>query len=676
MSDKHQFILSPMNQDYPLIMVRDRVLTIGRSETCDYTVNNQFLSFVHASLLKKGDKLIATDLDSTNGIFINDERVPTGELKDGDILRFGSIRYKVEHRELKQSYPHLPENTDTQKLMKDEVVISGLTSSRIKNSLREVSIPMSREATTIINSDDFETLRPSTNQEQTIIGLFPQFEFSEFIFEEDIEGSAFDLNDREKSLEVTSLFGNCIHEVDYFVSSEKKLVLTAKTGEENKIAVPIMGLNEDLKLAESIGDDKFRLLKTDFFDYKIYTAEGVKTDCFLTQDTYDLDTNDLVVISNDNLKIYLKQTDSPPPTKKVKFFDRDKLLVWLFSFFAIFWLLFIGLLFVFEPEEKPKDPEKISKKIDRILYKKKIIKPLRAKIEDKEASDKTEVDNTIVDNKQKKKLIREDEPREEEVEREPVEEETEEEPTQVEGKDDVKEKVIAPSPPVLDPEPVEDPKPAKAQKISKKVVRTSLKTKKVISPATKIKSLTSKYSQALSNISSNTSKSKSSKKLRKSITQTTGKAGKQDVSFIANKRRKSNVLRGKRIGNFGTGKVNAGSSGRVIGLKNSIARKTVILGMLDPRDVQNVLRKHLPRFSYCYDLELERKNTRFSTTIDLKFTITEKGRAIKPSFTTKKLTFSSKAIRCFRKVISTIQFPKPRGGGIVKVRQPINLEPK
>ncbi len=697
MSQKRQFILTPLNEEYPLILVESRILTVGRSETCDYTIKNEFLSQVHASLLRKGDTLIASDLDSTNGVFINDEKITTSELKAGDILRFGSVRYKVEFRELQKTAAGISDNTATQKLLKNEDIQAELTQSAIYLTNSEITQPeksitkveeivektttqakvekTSPDRTTIITKEEVKKPLPST-QDQTIVGLFPQFEFTEFIFEEEVSGTAFDFENRERCLEVTSLFGDCIYEVDYFKQSEKELVLTADLKKSNKLSVPIMGLREDLNIAEVNKDGQFKLLKTDFFDYKIYTAEGVKTNCFLTQDSYDLDVNDLVVISNDNLNIYLKQTDSPPTTTKVKFFDRDKLLFWLFTFFSVFWLLFVVGLFIFEPEEKPKDPEKISKKIDRILYKKKVIKPLKPVEEATESSDKTEVDNTKVDEKEKKNEIVEDEPKVEEAKGEPVEEESEEEPTQKESKDDVKERVVAPSPPAPAPEPVVKPQPVKAPKVTKKVVRTSLKAKKVIPPASKIKSLTSKFSQALSDLSSNTSGSKSSKKLRKSITQTSGSTGKTDVSFIANKRRNSDVLRGKRIGDFGAGKVTTGTTGRAIGLKNSIGKRTVILGMLDPRDIQNVLRQHLPRFAYCYDRELERKNKRFSTTIDLKFTITGQGRAIKPSFTTRSMTFSSTAINCFRRVMSTIQFPKPRGGGIVKVRQPINLEPK
>lgn len=69
---------------------------VGRSATCDLAIDNGRLSRQHAKLTLKGKVLVVEDLGSTNGTFVNNQKItsPT-PLSDGDTLAFEEVRYKV-----------------------------------------------------------------------------------------------------------------------------------------------------------------------------------------------------------------------------------------------------------------------------------------------------------------------------------------------------------------------------------------------------------------------------------------------------------------------------------------------------------------------------------------------------------------------------------------------------
>jgi len=50
------------------------------------------VSRVHARVWHRDDTYFVTDLSSTNGTWVNEERISEAELKDDDVIRFGSTR--------------------------------------------------------------------------------------------------------------------------------------------------------------------------------------------------------------------------------------------------------------------------------------------------------------------------------------------------------------------------------------------------------------------------------------------------------------------------------------------------------------------------------------------------------------------------------------------------------
>ncbi len=67
---------------------------VGREPDLDISVDSDTLSRRHARLVKAADGWWLEDLGSTNGSYVNDERVERRVLCDGDRLRFGGAIFK------------------------------------------------------------------------------------------------------------------------------------------------------------------------------------------------------------------------------------------------------------------------------------------------------------------------------------------------------------------------------------------------------------------------------------------------------------------------------------------------------------------------------------------------------------------------------------------------------
>jgi len=65
---------------------------IGRSKDNELTLDDNSISRRHAEIHRsQGDEFTIIDLDSMNGVFINNEKVKIQQLKEGDIVEFGDI---------------------------------------------------------------------------------------------------------------------------------------------------------------------------------------------------------------------------------------------------------------------------------------------------------------------------------------------------------------------------------------------------------------------------------------------------------------------------------------------------------------------------------------------------------------------------------------------------------
>ena len=71
------------------------VKTVGRAPRADFVVDAALVSRLHCRLAAGSGEIEATDLRSTNGTYVNGERVARAVLRDGDRLRVGAVELVV-----------------------------------------------------------------------------------------------------------------------------------------------------------------------------------------------------------------------------------------------------------------------------------------------------------------------------------------------------------------------------------------------------------------------------------------------------------------------------------------------------------------------------------------------------------------------------------------------------
>ena len=160
--DKEFFVASFTIKNQPRtkkleFAVRQR-LSVGRTKENDLWLDDASVSKIHAALILNSEKhLVVADTGSTNGTFINDERIAYGRafaVKAGDKLKFGSVEIALEHlvKEVAPEDIYAPENALenknlTAKSMNFETVPSDL-SDEIKPVRGEKTLLISDAAAT------------------------------------------------------------------------------------------------------------------------------------------------------------------------------------------------------------------------------------------------------------------------------------------------------------------------------------------------------------------------------------------------------------------------------------------------------------------------------------------------------------------------------------------------
>lgn len=163
-----------------------------------------------------------------------------------------------------------------------------------------------------------------------------------------------------------------------------------------------------------------------------------------------------------------------------------------------------------------------------------------------------------------------------------------------------------------------------------------------------------------------------------------GKSGMKDVSFNAGSSDKGALVAGADIGvgkfNGSDSKGNGSGSYGARGLASKkgfdsayLEPKTVVLGSMDPELLRKILREYIPQFRHCYQQELIAHDEKIKGIIDLNFTINAVGKVSRFDIKVKDAQFSKKGVNCMGNVLGLIDFPKPKGGGVVDVRQPLNF---
>jgi EAL domain-containing protein (putative c-di-GMP-specific phosphodiesterase class I) len=67
--------------------------TVGRNESCDYQIRSARVSREHAEFVREGASIRVRDLKSTNGTFVNGQRIDEHRLVDGDLVVIADVHF-------------------------------------------------------------------------------------------------------------------------------------------------------------------------------------------------------------------------------------------------------------------------------------------------------------------------------------------------------------------------------------------------------------------------------------------------------------------------------------------------------------------------------------------------------------------------------------------------------
>jgi len=91
-SQSHLVGVTDPVKDMRFALRRGRTL-VGRRETNDIVLPEPSVSSLHAWIINANDKYRVMNMLSTNGTFVNDEKVHEATLVHGDRVRFGSVEF-------------------------------------------------------------------------------------------------------------------------------------------------------------------------------------------------------------------------------------------------------------------------------------------------------------------------------------------------------------------------------------------------------------------------------------------------------------------------------------------------------------------------------------------------------------------------------------------------------
>ena len=602
--------------EFPL---NKKKLMVGRCPQADIFIDDPALSFYHAFIVidQHGGKII--DLDSDNGIYLNGARVEKTFFADGDILRFGPIELHIQERTNEVDAPGFEDQ--------DAGIVEKMEEAHITDLPPELPpmpglVVIDGEYCDIVFDDE------AFGASDKVAATEEQFDFQEFIDPEELNEKDIQPISRikdELAIEVTVLMNGNVLSIDYLPLKNKTYYASCLGRHKGTISIPCLEEEDRLPFIDVDGTD-IKIHKLPSFNAK--NRETGQDELFCNADSAKLLQKDVIIYDYKTVQVVVRIKDAPPALRAAPFFGREReFQKEAGKIFGTIMGIMLMLLFIDTTVEVPK------KKI-AVIYRKAIKAKKKSDTKSKSVTDKLDKDTGVKKNKQP-----------------------------------VKDTKMAKKSPNKAP-----PKKTKPQK-QKKMAKAAPAHQKV-QKKPKMKAYKFKSNTKLSSLFGSTKNLKPTK-INKN-TATAGTTGFKSISNVSdsNLSAKSNGPVGT-LGKDLNGKYDSSSGAQGLSSKSGVDTtysdpKTVVLGSMDPELLRKILKEYLPQFRHCYQQELER-NEAAKGVIDLHFRINPNGTVSKIKIKGKRARFSSAGSGCMAGVLKLIDFPTPKGGGVVDVKQPLNF---
>jgi len=597
------------------ITLDKKKLLVGQFEGADIAIADSSLSHYHAFITidENGGKIM--DLDSENGIFLNGQRVKSSYFSTGDILRLGSIEFHME-----EIYVEGESQIEDQ----DNGLVESLGEEKILEMPNELPpipglVVIDGEYCDIVFDEaDFV---PVTEPEAISIKDIA----ADYIdpIEQELKGDNISETD-EKAIEVILMSQGQILTVEYLELKNQTLFATPLAGGKNRIHIPGLDREEAFPFVE-VKNGTINVHPIPGFEARNIGPES----CSITGSSpLVLGEDDVFDFNMKTVQVMVRLTDAPPSVKRAPFFISEPEFQKQAGKIVGALMGVMLLLLLIDTTQEVEEKKKIS-----VIYRKAIKAPTPNKTKTAENAAKTEKDLGVKKNKQDNK------------------------PTKMAKKTPAK------------------AKPAKSK--PKKVAQKKAPAPKKVAKVKKMKAYEFKMTNTLSSLTSAT------KSLTNTKVNTNSRSPSATKGFKASKASSDSALNSTTAAQVGTlgqdfaGKYDSSSGAKGLASKSGIDttytdQETVVLGSMDPELLRKILREYLPQFRHCYQQELERSEDAKGV-VDLNFRIGKSGKVVSAKVKSKKAKFTSSGTNCMVGVLKLIDFPKPKGGGMVDVRQPLNF---
>lgn len=638
---------------------KGRIL-LGRTESCDLIVNNDAVSAVHAVMEIFEDRAVIYDMNSTNGTYVNDDKVIVKEIHLGDFFRLADVEFEFSSYNPEEALPPVLETLEP---------VKGQASVKLPDMPKELP-----KAAPTVSSQAPSIVYP--------LEADPKAEFSEYIFEDKDElYPIFKYEAAKQAVEVIILFHDKVFSVDYLPEGKATYFITGITTKSDELEFPYLNKNEKFPFVEVRGHSAVVHTLPGF---GVFLLSDKKKDTGHVGSSVELSGQDLLRLQKDHLQIFIRNVQAPPRVLPAPILKRDpEFRKFLAMFLFLVGFVSIGLNIIEIPEDPAKD-EDAPERLATILYK----QPLS--VSKNVAVEKTEKAPKVAQKAPQKTA---------------VEKTTKPDVTEVKKPDVVTTK-----------EQNKKPDPGKKTAVEKKIVKqgttpvTKPDNRTFNTPAAKgttsapmatAKTQTA-YSQYeaktqghvevyksadfASSVSAIAAKGGSLSGVKtQGVAGSGGSAGQVGIANgviggsgsvkAATMTTSQGSLVGAASGALGDSKGAEGLSAKRAIYTAGIPGETVVLGSMDPDTIRRILLEHLPQFRYCYQKELEKTGAEASGAIKLNFTIGASGHVAQAGVDGSS-NLPADVKRCVVGVLKGITFPEPMGGGTVEVKQPMNFYPK
>ena len=644
------------------VFPRGRIL-LGRSESCDLILNSDAISAVHSVLEIFDDRAVIYDMNSTNGTYVNDDKVITKEIQIGDTFRLADIEFEFKKYDVVTSLPPVLEALEP-----------GHGSASVK---MPPSLPPTVQKNLPVAAPGSFDSAPSVIYP---LASDPKAEFSEYIFEDKEQlYPIFKYESSKQAVEVIILFKDQVFSVDYLPEGKSTYFISGVLENKDDVEFPYLGKTEKFPFVYASSS---KTTVHTLPGFSIFFLSDKKKDTGHQGATIDIQGQDLVRLHKGDLQIFVRNVQAPPRVLPAPILKRDPdFRKYLFSFLFFVFLFTAGMNIIEFPEVKKED-ELAPERLATILYK----QPLT--VTKNKSVAKTEKAPKVAQKAPPKPAVSKEVPKQAQPDvKKPdltVSKDQSKKPDP--GKKTATEKKVVKQ----GTEPVTKPSDQIAAPVPKKTTATKITTAsgpsafsrtdiksighvevyKSADFSTTVNSMVAKGG-SLSGIQTKSASGGAGEFAGAATGVNTGSGSVKTAGIQTNQ----GSLVGATTGVLGTSKGAEGLSAKKAIYTAGIPTETVVLGSMDPDVIRRILLDHLPQFRYCYQKELEMTGKEIGGVIKLEFTIGASGHVTGAGVDSAS-NLPTNVKKCVVGVLRGITFPEPLGGGTVEVKQPMNFYPK